>query len=672
MRNSIKIPLYILLAFVLVFLIAISLVPLIFDPNDYKLEIADTVRKLTGRRLEIEGDLRLQILPKLAVLTGKISMNNPDGFDRETFAEFESGFFRIDLIPLFSKRIEIKKIVLDGLKVHLIRARDGRANWKKFRGSSAPKSGKHRIPIRYQNQKPAQTVVVESPLALLMATKIDILNAEVDYEDRISGIKIDVKDLDFIIDRFDFDRGIDFRIHGNLTSSKPPFHENAKISGRIFVNENLDRFKVEEFRWNSRIDGDILPEEFRQAELTATAEINLAAHTFSATNLRLIAGQTSIGANLSASRIFANPDLDGQISIDQANPARLLKLANLEYAPKDPSALKALNGNFAVALNESRLIINDIALVLDGNPIKGVASIAGFGSPKIKFNFSAQHLDADRYLPDSGTPLLPVKTGTPADDSLVNPGRPALGTNNQSREVGNSTVQGIVNLGSLRYRGLLAEGVQMAFNISNAVVRANQRFQKFYGGRSKGSVEFNNHDHEPVVSLNQTLTDVQIGPLLQDLQGNKPVEGTLETTIRLVGYGVQLQDFKSTLNGDIKATLTNGRFHGVDLDKVIRDSKNPIAATGVESSATGGITKFSKLSYQATINLGIVNGTMLEGTSANFDFSGTGRIDLGNDAVDYRIDAVVNDNPEGIDGIKIKELQGVKIPIQVGGTLSDP
>jgi AsmA protein len=657
---------------VLISLTAVSLVPLLFDPNDYKLEITDAVRKLTGRHLEIEGDLSLKILPKLAVTTGKISMNNPDGFGRETFAEFESGFFRIDLIPLFSKRLEIKKIVLNGLKVHLIRTRDGRANWKRFRGS-ARKPGKHRIPIRVQNQRAARSVMVESPLALLTSSKIDIFDAEIDYEDQISGIKIEVQDLEFVIDRFGFDRGIDFRIKGNLASSKPLFRETAIISGRIFVNRNLDRFKVEEFRWNSKLDSELLPEEFRQAELTATAEINLAAHTFSATDLRLIAGRTSIGANLSASRIFANPALDGQISIDQANPGRLIKLAKFEYTPKDPSALKTLNGNFAVALNESRLIIKDIALVLDRNPIKGVASISGFASPRIKFNFSAEHLDADRYLPESGVPPIPVRTEPPPGVSVVEVDRPAPGSNHKSREVEITTVQGILNLGSLRYRGLLAEGVQLAFNISNGVIRSNQRFQKFYGGRLKGSVEYNNHDHEPVISLNQNLSGVRIGSLLQDLHGNKPIEGSLEAAIRLVGRGAQMQAFKSTLNGDIEATLSDGQIRGVDLDNLIRDSKNVTAASGGPlSDAQASITRFSKLTYQATIRQGVIDGKLLDGTSTNFDFSGDGKIDLGKDAIDFRIDAVVNDNPKGIAGVEIKELRGVRIPIRVEGTLSSP
>ncbi|MGH8500039.1 MAG: AsmA family protein, partial [Methylococcales bacterium] len=345
MRKSLKIPLTIFLALVLVFLVAISIITLIFDPNDYKFEITEAVRKNTGRVLDIEGDLKLQILPKLAITTGKMSLNNPEGFGRQTFAEFDSGFFRIRLIPLLSKQIDIKKIVLNGLKIHLIRTKDGRMNWKRFRGSSSRISGNRPIPLRYKNLQAGRAVLADSPLAMLFALKIDIFDAEVDYDDQITGIKIDVQKLEFIIDRFDFGRGIDFRIQGNLTNFKPLFHERVTISGRIFLNEKLDNFKVEDFVWNSRLEGDFSPAEFKEAELTATAELDLAKHTFSATNLRLTSGQTSLGANLFASRIFEKPTLDGQVSIEQANPRRLMELMGIEYTGKDPTALQTLSGN---------------------------------------------------------------------------------------------------------------------------------------------------------------------------------------------------------------------------------------------------------------------------------------------------------------------------------------
>ncbi|MGR9105739.1 MAG: AsmA family protein [Gammaproteobacteria bacterium] len=669
MRNYFKIPLYIFLGFVITFLTTIGIVPFIFDPNDYKDEITKAVRKQTNRNLEIEGDLKLQLLPKLAVLTGRISMDNPRGFSRQTFAEFESGFFRIRLLPLFSKQIEIKKIVLNGLKVDLIRAKDGRANWKRFRGPSSD-PGNRRIPIQYQNVQPARMVAVDSPLALLLAAKIDIFGAELRYEDEISGIDIAVHNLDFILDRFGFDRGIDFKINGDLVSSEPRLSETAAISGRLAINENLDQFKIENFRWDSALESEFLPDEFRRAILTATAEINLAEHTFSASDLHLSTGPTTIGANFSATKIFENPALEGQVSMDKVDPVRLFKLADIDYTPQDPDALRTLNGTFTIRLNESRALFNNIALVLDGNPIKGVASISGFKTPAIKFNFSSDQLDADRYLPESGAPPLPTKPEPPPGISVVEQNLPVNSDSAKASEIQQNSVQGILNLGSLRFRGMIAEGVQIAFNLSNGVLRSNQRFKKFYGGSLKGSLEFNNREQRPVISLNQILSDIQVGPLLQAFQGKKPVEGTLQATIRLIGHGTRMQDFKASLNGDISASVTDGLIRGINLENAVRDANSLVAEIGITSESAADLTRFSQLTYQATVEDGVLRGTLLEAKSPYFDFSGNGKIDLTSEAVDYRVDAVVNEPPEGIAGIKVKKLKGLRIPIRVGGTLS--
>lgn len=667
-RKSIKIPLYVFLVLILISLIAISIAPLVFDPNDYKVEIAHMVKKQTGRNLNIEGDLKLQVLPKLAVTTEKISLGNRAGFGQQTFMKIDHAYFRIRLIPLFSKQIKIKKIVLRGVDVHLVRREDNQTNWGDLSNPS-DSTTKRPIPIRYQNLQPGLNQAVASPLAALVATKIDIFDAEVNLDDKVSGNHVVVQDIEFIMGRFGFNQSVYVKLQGSLANSKPPFREAATISGQIFVNENLDNFRVEKFRWASQLDGDLIPVEFRQAELTTAAEINLANHTLSATNLRLIANQTSIGANISASRILEKPELDASISIDQANPGKIMQLAGIEYTPKDPAALQTLNGKFTLALNESKLDIKDIALILDGNPIKGVASVDGFESPKIKFNFSAKQLHADRYLPESRPPQSPPKPKPPAGISVVGSKPRGLVNGVASPEPAGTSFQGILNLGSLRLMGLLAEGVQLAFHGSNGVVRSNQRFKQFYNGRFKGSIEYNYRKPRPVISVNQRLTGVEVGPLLKDLNGKTPIEGTLQATVRLIGHGAQSKTFKSTLNGDIDALLTNGELRGINLLKVIRESKAFVKPSGVKSGSMADMTKFSKLKYKATVINGVVNNTRLEAKSTSLDFSGGGKIYLANDAVDYHIDAVINDNPEGIASIKIKELKGVRVPIQIGGFL---
>ncbi len=55
------------------------LLRLLFDPNDYRRRIELAFNERTGRTLELEGDLRLQLLPRLAVSTGPLSISDRAG-----------------------------------------------------------------------------------------------------------------------------------------------------------------------------------------------------------------------------------------------------------------------------------------------------------------------------------------------------------------------------------------------------------------------------------------------------------------------------------------------------------------------------------------------------------------------------------------------------------------
>ena len=53
-----------LVAVVVVLIIAaIIIIPMTFDPNDYKDQIAKAVKENTGRALKIEGDVELTVFP---------------------------------------------------------------------------------------------------------------------------------------------------------------------------------------------------------------------------------------------------------------------------------------------------------------------------------------------------------------------------------------------------------------------------------------------------------------------------------------------------------------------------------------------------------------------------------------------------------------------------------
>src|SRR5690606_21022902 len=104
-----------LAALVALLIVAVAVVATVFDPNDYKDEVAALVESRTGRSLALDGDLELSYFPWLAVTTRNVTLGNAPGFGPEPFASIERAAVRVKLMPLFERRVEVGTIELDGL-----------------------------------------------------------------------------------------------------------------------------------------------------------------------------------------------------------------------------------------------------------------------------------------------------------------------------------------------------------------------------------------------------------------------------------------------------------------------------------------------------------------------------------------------------------------------------
>lgn len=129
MSQPLKIVAIVVGAIVALVIAAVIIVPLLFDPNDYKGQIASQARSATGRDLHIEGDLDLSVFPWLGVQTGRLSLENAEGFGDAPFLTLERADVRVKLLPLLQRRLEVGKIVVEGLRVDLQRDASGRTNW---------------------------------------------------------------------------------------------------------------------------------------------------------------------------------------------------------------------------------------------------------------------------------------------------------------------------------------------------------------------------------------------------------------------------------------------------------------------------------------------------------------------------------------------------------------
>ena len=116
-----------LLVTVLLLSIALSVaVMFLFDPNDYKEDIAALVSEQTGRPFSIEGDLSLKTFPCCGIALGPLTLGNPPGFPETPFARVERAVVDLQLWPLLVRQeLRIGNVELQGFDAQLISRADG-------------------------------------------------------------------------------------------------------------------------------------------------------------------------------------------------------------------------------------------------------------------------------------------------------------------------------------------------------------------------------------------------------------------------------------------------------------------------------------------------------------------------------------------------------------------
>ena len=125
-----KVLLFFLGLVALLVIAAISFV-LLFDPNDFREDIAAEVQRTTGRELVIEGELELTLFPWLAINIGKTTLGNAPGFGDEPFASFEQARLSVHVLPmLLDREVSVGTALLDSLQLNLAVTKDGRSNWQ--------------------------------------------------------------------------------------------------------------------------------------------------------------------------------------------------------------------------------------------------------------------------------------------------------------------------------------------------------------------------------------------------------------------------------------------------------------------------------------------------------------------------------------------------------------
>ena len=196
---------------------------------------------------------------------------------------------------------------------------------------------------------------------------------------------------------------------------------------------------------------------------------------------------------------------------------------------------------------------------------------------------------------------------------------------------------------------------------------------KLYGGTldTNARVDVSGPDSQPPkMSAKSNLFGVQVGPLLDDFQGDGIVSGTGDIRFDLTTSGETPRTLKSALNGNLGINFRDGAVEGVNVAQSLRNTKARLKGEKVDEDAPVS-TDFSQLSATGKITNGVLRNDDLDMRSPLLRVGGAGDVDLNRDHVDYTARVLITDEKTGQGGKSLEDLAGLKLSIPITGPFDD-
>ena len=148
-----------LIALLVIAVLIVSLVQIPINVSNYKGLLESAASDALGRRVNVDGDIRVttSLWPYFEIAGVRVA--NPDGFGTGDFVSMEHARVRVGLLSLLARRIRIKTFRVDGMTLNLVENEQGAVNWA-IGAAQAPD------PSPSENEPPAEPPRALSPDAL--------------------------------------------------------------------------------------------------------------------------------------------------------------------------------------------------------------------------------------------------------------------------------------------------------------------------------------------------------------------------------------------------------------------------------------------------------------------------------------------------------------------------
>ncbi|NND82895.1 MAG: AsmA family protein, partial [Gammaproteobacteria bacterium] len=654
---------------ILIIVLAIIIVPMVVDPNDYREQITSAVKEQTGRELKLEGDLSVSVFPWAGVRTEGLSFSQPAQIGGDMLS-VDTAQIRVKILPLISSRVEVDTIILKQPTVRLITLPDGTDSFAGLVSEDAEEE--------VADETAALAVVIQG---------LEITNGTVIYDDQKAGSRYDITDFNLVTGNLLSGDLASVTMSGKVADSTSPEAIEFSLDTQASIDTGTLEVTVRELK--SRITQAKQGLEFGFDELKVQpgqrimlAGLAVAAalenRTFNISAPEVVLDQSKDTASMPTLKVVSD-DMDmslsevkvlnlsgalaasGKLSLPAFNAAKLLSDLGIDYPTADPTALTAvgLTGQFQAGTNSAK--VSDIVLNLDDSTLSGNITIADIAKQAVAFALTLDRLDADRYLPPEDPNAVVEETGTGAE-ALAIPMDAFKDIN----------VNGQFTAEQFIISGLKMNNIDVKIESTDNSLTITPK-SDLYDGGLRGAIAYAEQGDAATLNIDQTIDLINLSPLLADLDVSDQLSGiaTLNLDIEISEV-----DGRQSNSGIIRLQTKNGAMKGVDI-KGILDTVSSRLSAGSKDKATGSgdandETRFAEMSGTFYLKNNRLTNNDFKMIAPLFRINGEGVIDLAAETIDYRVDVSIVASSEGQGSNDLENLAGVTIPIKFSNNLYEP
>ena len=712
-------------------IIAVGIIVATVDPNDYRSQISDVVKKETGRDLQIDA-ISLSLFPNFGLTLENTTLSNAKGFSQQDFFHINQVEIGAAILPLLSQQLEIDTLTVHGLKLNLEKDAKGISNWDDL------------IKAKTEDQKESQVESSGNPLNKLAALNfggIDIKQGQINWNDQQAGQSVALNISQLTTEAITFGQFFKIVLSADTQISQP----ELKASLNLAIEAKLEKdgqFALRNLVLKTETTGKGIPVDKASAHL-AIATLNLAldkqkislpsltldyevqgGKDFPAQHILGVLQLNELSADLKAQQFQAKnltsttdlvadflPNGKGQAKFSvqpiinlQKQTADLNHLSLTALGIQANGSVKAnkitsnpiANAQLDISQVNLRQLLTDLKIALP--EMSDPKTLAKFSaSLGVKFDAKAESITVNKLklvldetqLTGSASVKQFAKPNISYDLALnkININRYLPPKKEQPEEkppakeleielptelLRKLTINGHLTVGQVTYNKLQPSDILVTLKAAKGNFVAAPVSAMLFKRKVNLEAGLDVRGKIPKYRFKTLGKQVPVGKVLAGVADTDILSGLGSVDLNITTAGSRISQFKQNLNGNAAVDLVNGAVKGFNLAQTIRNAKAKLNKSAADASKEDLQTDFSEMVAKVTIKNGVVTTKQLTAQAPFMRISGSGTVNLVKENLDYLVKAKIVASDKGQGGEELKDLNGLTLPVRLKGSYLSP